>query len=146
MPIEFGKFKGRDLNDPEIPTKYLEWLYGSMVTTVEEIQAELARREQAEANDVSLAERMVSAGFHAMSKECANDEEALRELTGTRAALEEIVAQYLENQAKVEETRRMNATRDSRNARNRRDAEAILKDKHADADDVLWAKKILNGH
>jgi hypothetical protein len=146
MPIEFGKFKGRDLSDPEIPTSYLEWLYGEMVTTAEGIQAELVRREQVEEDNVTLAEHIINSGFRVATSQYEGDKEALRALTGAHTALQEILVRYFKEGRKIEETRRMNQTRDARSARNRRDAENILKDKHADADDVLWAKKILNGH
>jgi hypothetical protein len=114
MPeITFGKFKGREMSDPEVPTSYLEWLYGVTVNTAAEIQAELARREQAETGNVPLAERMVTAGYHALCENC-DDGDALQELAGTHAALEKVVAHYLKDQAQVEETRRMDAASEKR--------------------------------
>jgi hypothetical protein len=146
MELQFGKFKGLSISAPEVTTKYLEWLLERLVADTDEIQAELARRQQAEAGNLTLAGRMVVAGFRALAKEHRDDPDIMRELTGARAALEEVLDKYFEEGAKTEETRQMNQTRDVRDARNRAYAMKLLKDKHAEPDDVAWAREILGSH
>lgn len=143
MELQFGKFKGHDISDPEVTTKYLEWLLETMTSSIQDVQGELARRQQAEAGDLTLAERMVVAGYRALSKEHRDDPEIMRNLEGARAALEEVLEQYFEDKSKVEETRNIEQTRNAKNARNRAHAMKILKDKNAEADDVTWAREIL---
>lgn len=146
MELQFGKFKGLSISSPEVTTKYLEWLLERMVADTAEIQAELARREQAEAGNLTTAGRMVVAGFRALAKEYRGDPDMMRDLTGARAALEEVLEKYFDEGAKVEETRQMNRTRDAKDARNRAYAMKLLKDKNAEPDDVAWAREILGAH
>jgi hypothetical protein len=147
MELQFGKFKGLSISDPQVTTKYLEWLSGEMAQTLDATQAELSRREQLEAGNVTLVERMVVAGFRALAKECRGETEEMNELTGARAILEEILEKYFAEQADkakvAAETQQMNQARDSKDSRNRATAMQLLKDKHADPDDVAWARKIL---
>jgi hypothetical protein len=146
VELVFGKFKGLPISDPQVTTSYLEWLLQTSITTVEEIQAELARREQAEAGNLTLAGRMVVVGFRALAKESKDDAGAMRDLAGARAALEEVLERYFEDQSKIEETRQMNKTRDAKDSRNRQHAMKLLKDKNAEPDDIEWARKILSAH
>jgi len=103
MELAFGKFKGLSVDDPEVKTKYLEWLYGEMITTSEAIQAELARREQIEAGDLSMAERIVFSGTRQLAKEYKDKPEMLRQLAGAEAALSAVLAKYFGDQAEDEE-------------------------------------------
>ena len=146
MELTFGKFKGLSISDPEVTTKYLEWLCERMTQDAAELQAELARREQAEAGNLTMAGRLVMAGFRALAKEFKDDTDAMRDLGGARAALDEVLEHYFEDQAKTEGTRKMNAARDSKDARNRASALQVLNDKDADEDEREWARKILGTH
>lgn len=143
MELQFGKFKGLSVTAPEITTKYLEWLLERTTADAEGIQAELARREQAEAGNLTTAGRIVIAGFRALSKEHRDDPDMMRELNGARAALEEVLEKYFDDESKAEEARQINQASDAKDSRNRVYARKLLKDKHAEPDDVAWARKIL---
>lgn len=102
MEFAFGKWKGYKMSDPEVPTAYLEWVYETNVKTAEAAHAELMRREQVEAENMSMAERIIRSGFHTMQQEYVGEPDELRELEGARAALEELLEKYLDSLSNVQ--------------------------------------------
>ena len=137
--IDFGKFKGRPLSDPEIKVSYLTWIYKQAVETAEAVQAELTRREQLAAGDLRVAERLIVTGYRALAKQYKNDPNAKLNLEGAYAAVDVALKQYFTDNAKAQETK----IRVAKEGRDRAYAMEIIKDKNADADDVAWARKIL---
>ena len=108
MEFKFGKWNGHKMSDPEVPIEYLRWLRDTNVETAAALDAELARREQLETENLTWAHRIVRAGFATMSKEFRADRDALHEIKGALAALEDLVEQYFDQQGrpKVEEIKK----------------------------------------
>src|SRR5262245_57526464 len=105
-----------------------------MTLDSEEIKGELARREQADAENLTWAQRLVRSGYRAMLKEYERDEHTRRELAGAKCALEALIEEYFEEHgpaAKILD-RLENYARE------------ILNDKLSSEDDVTWARNILN--
>jgi hypothetical protein len=133
MELVFGKYKGRSIDDPEVPKAYLEWLYERNVETAEDLKGELGRREQAETENTSWAERLVRSGFRTLANEYKGDEAAQKDIAGARAILEGILTDYFEE----------HAPQDQVVERQRKYAQQILNDANADEDDREWAGRIM---
>jgi len=54
--MTYGQYKGQDIAD--VPEAYLRWLYDSAQETIDNVRAELARRESEELPDLSTVDTM----------------------------------------------------------------------------------------
>jgi hypothetical protein len=133
MELTFGKYKGLSIDDPEVPTTYLEWLHARNVETAEELKGELARREQAESENSTWAERLVRSGFRTLATEYKSDANIQREIAGARAVLEGVLRDYFDAHGPQERVIE----------RQRAYAQRILNSPNADEEDIDWAKRIL---
>jgi hypothetical protein len=134
VKLEFGKYDGRAINDPEVPTTYLEWLHKRQAESAEQLKAELVRREQAEAQDPNWAARLVRCGYRALAKEYSEDPDVLRELAGAKAVLEGVLEEYFDD----------HAPKDTVIERQRKYAQEFLNSPTADEEDKKWAHQILD--
>jgi hypothetical protein len=66
MTLQYGKHKGRDIRD--VPSEYLEWLAETNIQSVHSIEVELKRRELDDKQDLSMADRIIKAGYRELSK------------------------------------------------------------------------------
>lgn len=91
--LRFGKYAGYDLRD--IPTEYLEWMITQSERTIRDFSAELERRQTFEDASLSMAERIVQAGYRALAKQYHPDfggtNVQMQELNGTIEALREML-------------------------------------------------------
>lgn len=145
MELEYGKFKGRQIKDPFVPTSYLQWIHDKLKEDVAGLADELARRKQIEREDRQVVEEIIDAGFAALIADGGNEEE----LRGGREALLDTVREYFwqhgpEGLAARRELRyhvRGNqATRENIERANK-----IMRDKRASKEARGWAEAVLAG-
>ena len=106
MPtLSFGKYAGVDLRD--VPRDYVEWLISSRKKDLAEYEAELERRELVEAASVSMGERIIQAGFRALSKQFHPDS------GGSDAQFIELKAGYEQLKMVMEEVKRVGQNSDA---------------------------------
>lgn len=83
--MPYGKYKGLALE--QIPTTYLEWILKSMKESAASIEDELEAREQQESATLSMARRLIEAGYRQLAKQmhpdAGGDTAAMQELNGT---------------------------------------------------------------
>lgn len=65
MILKFGKHKGRHISD--VPRDYIEWLINSQEQTLKEYKAEIERRDSIADADMSWEQKIIKAGFRALS-------------------------------------------------------------------------------
>lgn len=90
----WGKHKGEHVS--VVDAKYLEYIIGTSRTTIDLLQAELDRRKQVEEANLSVAERILQAGYRELSKQVHPDitkdnGERQRELNAAMEALRELL-------------------------------------------------------
>lgn len=96
MQLTFGKYAGREISDPAVPTAYLAWLYEDRVALDEALKEELARREAEAEGNVTWPERIIAAGFRALAMQHhpdhGGDSDDMRAILGANAELRRLVA------------------------------------------------------
>jgi hypothetical protein len=145
MELTFGKFKGLSIDDPKVTTKYLKWLLERMTEDAEQIQIELVRREQLEAGDSTMAQKIADAGFQALSKQHKADQQLLVQLEGAAVTLEAVLEMYFTEKAAEAKEQQLIAAREANAARLRVHARRLLSEKDTDPEDIEWARRILYG-
>lgn len=91
----FGKYKDRHISDPEVDTQYLLWLRERYTKDIADIDAEVARREQAAFGNLSWVERIVQVGFRNLAQQHhsdhGGDDNDMREILAAKAELTRIL-------------------------------------------------------
>ena len=91
--LSFGKYKGVPI--AQIPSPYLLWLVESMESDAADIRTELERRRQAEESDMSMAEKIVQAGYRELAKrhhpDAGGSDTAMREVNAAVETLREML-------------------------------------------------------
>jgi hypothetical protein len=93
MILQFGKYKGYDLR--QVPDDYLAWITETQKKTLEEYQAELARRQTIQDARLSWAERMVQAGFRSLASQYhpdhGGDNDSMRQVLAAHERLKDLL-------------------------------------------------------
>jgi hypothetical protein len=93
MILQFGKYKGYDLQ--QVPIDYLSWLTAQQQKTFEEYQAEITRRQSLQDAKLSMAERMIQAGFRTLASQYHPDHggsnEAMRQVIAANEKLKDLL-------------------------------------------------------
>lgn len=93
MILQFGKYKGYDLQ--QVPLDYLQWLIAQQQKTVEEYQSEIIRRQSLQDAKLSMAERIVQAGFRTLASQYHPDHggsnDAMRQVIAANEKLKEML-------------------------------------------------------
>jgi len=87
--LTFGKYSGQQLSS--VPLDYVEWLADDAEKRLALWQAEIKRRETAEAATVPMSEALVEAGYKALAQKYhpdkGGDAATFQELAGARELL-----------------------------------------------------------
>jgi hypothetical protein len=93
MILQFGKYKGYDLQ--HVPLDYLQWLIAQQQKTVEEYQSEIIRRQSLQDAKLSMAERIVQAGFRTLASQYHPDHggsnDTMRQVIAANEKLKEML-------------------------------------------------------
>jgi N-glycosylase/DNA lyase len=95
MMLRFGKYRDRNVRD--VPRDYLEWLASSTRQTLEQIEEELTRRDTAEEANLSDVEKIITAGYRQMARQChpdvGGDTKRMQEINAAMERLRQLVRQ-----------------------------------------------------
>jgi hypothetical protein len=97
QPVEWGMYGGQGLTWSQVDEGYLRFMIQNTAMDLDALQDELARRELVAEAELSMAQQIIKAGYHALAQKYhpdrGGDANQMRELNAAHEGLKETLAQ-----------------------------------------------------